>query len=286
MSRKKLSISEINEKLKERGIEIVGEYFTNKIKTQFKGLCGHTWFATPNSIITGGNGCPSCAGLAPLSKEIINERLTFSKREILLFGEYSNNKTKTEFGCLHGHRWLSRPDAILNGNGCPECSRIKSSWSKEEFLQSISGRGIELIGEFINYTTKTTFRCVCGNIWDTRPKNIADGCGCRGCSSSGFNVTKPAWIYILKFANFIKYGISNNLPRRLKAHRKNGKYEIILSRLYNSGNIPFKWEENIKQIFGGRYVTKEQCPDGWTETLSIDKLQSILETIPSHEQQN
>lgn len=47
---------------KNPNIEVVGEYAGVKTKIEFKcRVCGHTWLATPDSIVNGNSGCPICA---------------------------------------------------------------------------------------------------------------------------------------------------------------------------------------------------------------------------------
>jgi hypothetical protein len=50
-----------------------------------------------------------------------------------------------------------------------------------------------------------------------------------------------------------------------------GQNDIIFLKFNNAGNII------VKKTFGGKYVTDEVCPDGWTETLPISHLQLLLE---------
>jgi hypothetical protein len=102
------------------------------------------------------------------------------------------------------------------------------------------------------------------------------GNGCPLCAEYGFNPSKPAWIYVLIFANFIKYGITNNLGQRLCKHKLNGEYTVALSKLYEDGSFALDWENYIKKTHGGKFVTKNECPDGWTETLCVSKLSDLL----------
>jgi hypothetical protein len=65
----------------------------------------------------------------------------------------------------------------------------------------------------------------------------------------------------------------------LKEHQKNGNYKVAATKLHPIGHHARDWEKNIKIIFGGRFVTKEVCPDGWTETLCISRLDELLKNI-------
>ena len=50
---------------------------------------------------------------------------------MILLGEYQNNHTKTLHRCLkHNYDWEIIPSSVLNGNGCPICSRERKSSSK------------------------------------------------------------------------------------------------------------------------------------------------------------
>ena len=282
--RRLITTKEINETLlkENRGITIVGPYTTNRTPALFQCKCGHEWAVTPQSIRTG-RGCPSCAIVASripkIAKNEIDELLLKDGRGITLVGEYLGVKVSAKFQCEHGHQWTTQPYHVINGSGCPHCSGTHSP-TTEEFRDWLSqdGRGIFLVGEYTNNHTKTTFKCRCGHQWATRPNSIKNGTGCPMCVErvGGFNPTKPAWVYVLIFANFIKYGITNDLDRRLREHSRNGTYELAYSHLHESGKTALDWENNIKRVYGGKYATKDQCPNGWTETLPRHLLESII----------
>lgn len=223
------------------------------------------------------------------SKEIVNDKL--SSKGIVLVGDYEGSLIKTEFQCECGFRWFSTPNNVLQGKSkhlkCKDIiggsgNRPGAIWrklSKDEVNARILDTGIVQLGDYVNSRTKTEFQCRCGCKWESTPNNILEGNGCPVCAERGYNPNKPGWIYILIFETFIKYGITNNTNRRFKDHEKNGRYTVALSKLYEDGKQAQLWERNIKIIFGGRFVSKEIMPDGYTETLSLDKLQALLDTI-------
>jgi len=145
-----------------------------------------------------------------------------------------------------------------------------------------SGRTVRLVGDYSGALKKSIFGClVCDHQWLALPSNIRDGRGCPSCAPTGYNPGKPAWFYILKFDGFIKYGITNNLERRLYSHKRNGTYSTVFEKLYEDGSIPQNLERKVKQVLGGKYVTPERFPDGWTETLCLTKLNEVLIIIQS-----
>jgi hypothetical protein len=141
-------------------------------------------------------------------------------------------------------------------------------------------RGVEIVGDYINGGTKTEFSCSFGHRWYALPNNVLNmGTNCPECSTNGYNPSKPGIFYVIDFGEFIKYGITNNIDSRLKSHKKNGVYSVVITHLFEDGKTAVNLERHIKCSLGGKFVTKEQCPDGYTETLCPSKLNNILSII-------
>jgi hypothetical protein len=222
-----------------------------------------------------------------LTREAIQLRLKDHPRKIVLIGEYLGSKTKTMFECSVGHKFMATPDKILNLNrGCSICVKISDGLNfrknnpitKEEINDRlrVTNRGIILVGEYLGTHKHTLFRCSKNHEWYCAPSNAVRGYGCPSCANFGFDPTKPTHGYILLFDTFIKYGITTDLKIRLMKHKtNNGSYILHKTKLFETGHDAISWENNIKKTFGGKYVDKELCPDGWTETLPIEKLSEI-----------
>lgn len=196
-----------------------------------------------------------------------------------MIGEYLGALVKTEFECSHGHRWMAMPKNVKNnGTGCPKCDQDTKRKS-EDINDELVGMGLRMIGYYpTNNKTKTLFECNAKHTWMATPNNILAGYGCPYCANHGFNPNKSAWEYAFMRDGYIKFGITNDLNRRLTEHRRHGEFTLIHERHHEVGQLALDWENNIKRTHGGRYVTKEQCPDGYTETLCISKLEQILES--------
>jgi hypothetical protein len=119
----------IDQKLFDRNIKRVGNYINNKISIDFQCLmegCHYIWKTSPGAILRD-TGCPSCAGLLPLTNNIIDQRLI--GRNIKRLGNSINSSTKIEFQCLIEdckNIWKAKPGNIVSGNntGCPICNKI------------------------------------------------------------------------------------------------------------------------------------------------------------------
>lgn len=257
----------------------MGEFVATKVKAKFQCPNGHLWEAKPNTVLNG-PGCPVCAGNAPVSKDQMIERLYNTHGDkIVMTGEYVSYSTNTLFRCVNGHEWKSNGRYLIkNGNGCPQCARNRPL-TTDIINTSLEHRGIKLFREYVTGEVYSQFECVCGNIWESRAPMVLFGRGCPSCTVYGFDDAAPGWSYILDFGTYIKFGITNDLDRRLKEHLKNGDYTVVKTKLYERGLDARNWEKNIKIIFGGRYVTDAVCADGWTETLAPEKLQRLVETL-------
>jgi Zn finger protein HypA/HybF involved in hydrogenase expression len=182
--------------LKEKSIELTGNYVNTQVPTDFKCLiCDYEWTTTPSSIIHHDTGCSKCSGTLKLTKIDINQKLIDSNRTVRMVGEYSGgNKIHSQFGCLVcGHEWPARPNDILSGKGCPECDHRKKFLTEEQRIErknyilkvlEETKRNIIMLGEYINNATGTLFKClVCGHEWPARPNNILTGYGCPECNN-------------------------------------------------------------------------------------------------------
>jgi hypothetical protein len=282
--RQRLTKEIINHRLELAGRpeRLVGEFTKAINKSLFDCGNGHTWMGTPNDVLNNGSGCPHCyREKTNLTKEIINDRLIESNSPVRLIGDYINKSIKCQVECNHGHKWMAWVGNILSGDGCRKCATEASKLSKEIINQRLidADRTERLIGVYHGAATRTLFECEKGHTWEAMPYNVVNsGSGCPHCAdytNGGFKPSLPAWEYAFIRDGYLKFGITNDLIRRLNEHRRWGEILLVHEKYHPNGQNALLWENTIKQTYGGRYVTKEQCPDGYTETLPITLLESI-----------
>ena len=102
--------------------EVIGEIGKTSDKVHLKCLLdGHEWTPRLGDVVNKCSGCPTCAGLLPLTNKVVDLRL--EGRGILRIGEYVNTNTKIAWRCNKGHQWEALPYSVLNlGSGCPTCA--------------------------------------------------------------------------------------------------------------------------------------------------------------------
>lgn len=186
--KRKKKCEDINLRLKERNIELIGDYLTSNSKktnkNRFKCLvdgCGYEWETTISCVYK--HGCRRCFGTEPLTKEIVRERI--KDKAVDLIGEYVNVDTKTKWKCLIedcGYEWEAIPYSVMNKCGCPKCGgtlKLEESYVKNELLK----RNIELCEPYVRSRNKVEFKClICNNKWKTTTDSVLkQGSGCPFC---------------------------------------------------------------------------------------------------------
>ena len=266
----KLTKEIVNQRLKSRGIKLTGHYTGARDKTTFRCPEGHQWMATPDSVARR-NGCPHCAGKAPLSKEIVNQRL--ESRGIKLIGHYDGAMKKTLFQCPEGHEWLAIPNSVMSGNGCPHCAG-NAPLSKKIINEKFAERGILIVSEYTGARAKSTFRCSEGHEWLARPYNVMGGRGCPTCAKYGFDPSKPAILYYLRFDTDLgplwKIGITNRTLEERFIKEKT-PFEIVKQWQYEDGSEALKAETEILSTFKQhKYNGPPVLRDGNSELFESD----------------
>lgn len=176
--KRRLTPEQIRQRLAGRKIFMIGRYKTANVKTMFQCGEGHNWKATSGSVLAG-NGCPHCANRAPLTKEIVNERI--HDRGLILIGDYKDTATRSVFQCSKGHSWQTTPGGVLGGSGCPHCDG-QAPLNKDIVNDRIADRGFIMLGEYANVDTKSMFQCSEGHTWEATPYKVMARTGCPHCS--------------------------------------------------------------------------------------------------------
>ena len=183
-------------------IEVLEQYINNRTPILHKcKIDGHQWSARPYSILQG-KGCPMCAGNVKKIHEKYVEELLFVNPNIEPVEKYINTDIPILHQCkICKHLWSIKPNHTLSGHGCPMCG-FKSSAdnkrkSQEQYIQELFyvNPNIEIVGEYINYTTLLLHRCrKCGNKWEAKPMHTIRGHGCTICNESHGERSISQWL--------------------------------------------------------------------------------------------
>lgn len=147
---------------------------------------------------------------------------------IEVLGEYQTTSTPIKCRCkICNHIWFPTPGKLLHGRRCPVCANEKRGihTSREEFINKLGKSNVlvELVGDFKDGHTKTSFRCVkCGTIWEASPYSLLAGHGCPLCAHTGTSFSEQFIANALVYA----LGEENVLTRNRKLIGK--ELDIIL----------------------------------------------------------
>lgn len=203
-------------------------------------------------------------------------------------GEFTNCKhTKCICSCNKcNHQWNTGSlDNILNqGKGCPKCggslpiTEIDATSKILSICKEHNYDFLGFVGDFKNSNSKLKYFCKHhGQQTVSYLKFVNGGNRCPSCSISGYDKSKPGWFYIFKykkvgFDSVYKFGITNRTPQERSSEHIRGIddieiSEMVLSKLYTDGKIPFLIEKEIKKRYKTKIGICDWLTSGNTETF-------------------
>lgn len=183
-----LTAEEVNSRLALRGFTLLTPFVSSKGHATLRCSDGHEWRAYMGGVLKkNGTGCPHCAGVARLTLDEIDRRLT--PRGITRMCENTRTKGESRFRCAHGHEWATVLSAVLQGNGCPACSSTRPL-TTDEVADRIKHRGISVLDQVVSCNHRVRFKCDKGHVWHAKPGNVLDGKGCPHCYREGWVTTQ------------------------------------------------------------------------------------------------
>ncbi|MGH9080998.1 MAG: zinc-ribbon domain-containing protein [Acidimicrobiales bacterium] len=160
--------------------------------------------------------------------------------------------------------------------GCPQCSG-RVVWPGVNDLVTLYP---EVAAELVDADPRTIhagtkkkcrWRCIDGHEWEagvsTRTRKLATGCPV--CASSGFDPSKPAWLYLLRHqeAGLLQIGITNSPQSRLATHQRGGW--TLLDQVPVDGSAARAMEREILDTVRAAGAKQpRQRFDGYTESWS------------------
>lgn len=191
---------------------------------------------------------------------------------------------------VHSYSYFCNSD-----RGCPSCARQRR-YSDSEYKERINQVGSvnkfrfhsKLNNEKLRQRSRVNLICTtCDHVWASSITNTLSGkYSCPSCARAGFNPLKSSHLYILKIGTptgcvFYKYGISNNIKKRLeniKSSSPEHSIKLVASWFFEDGGFCRDVEGLIKSEFK-TYANKDMLSDGYTETVGEDSLVCLFEYI-------
>jgi len=169
-----------------------------------------------------------------LTKEVVNERL-FS-RGLLLIGEYSYRRKASLFRCKNGHEWMTTPNILLMGHGCPRCSNVCPIQSKERFWAEVERRGFVKNGEYVKSGQKVSLFCSIGHEFEITPSDLKGGYGCSLCSSTNPDKSKTNFLTLAVNEGYAVLGEYTKNSKKVDMKCPVGHHFRMSPNEFKSGN--------------------------------------------------
>lgn len=176
---------------------------------------------------------------------------------IEVLGTYVNIKTKILHRCkIHNIEWETAPNNILSGRGCNKCGREKvlkaTRKTHDQFIKDVftKNKNIEILGEYINSTTKIKCRCLIdGYEWTPKAGSLISGRGCPKCSGLMKKTTKQYKEEVFKLDNNIEVldeYINDSTKILHKCKIDNHEWYAKPNWIINGGRCPKCWDSRRK----------------------------------------
>lgn len=245
--------------------------------------------------------CKKCTGRESYTIEsmtnAVNELIIKRNVPYTLNGitEFNGNYSYLTLSCsLHGE-WSTTTfnNFKTHNNGCPGCA--KNERYTPDNLELKINKIIKDInspyvykgwgGKWKGTNTKLILECSIHGEWDTCSiSNFRKGHGCNKCQPGGYNTKLSGTLYLHKLEQdneiFYKFGITNKTAEyRLKTIQRGSvfKHTLIESLTFNDGNKALNIENEIKQNIPHGVISKEQIKNGFSETVSSEYYNQLME---------
>lgn len=97
--------------------------------------------------------------------------------------EYHGLKSRIEFECAAGHRFVGYPKKVFSGTWCQRC---KASARYSELRELVAARGGEVLSpEYVPHPGSMRYRCAAGHEWERPAHMIRAGVWCPRCRGRG-----------------------------------------------------------------------------------------------------
>ena len=229
------------------------------------------------------------------------------KDNIEFFGfvcdKWEAKNTKIILKCKFGHSWETTIASFYYAKSrCPHCNGNARKSEKERLKQikeicikeNLTFLGFD--SEWRSSSTRFNFLCHCGKTNNMTITNFVNhGARCSSCAKTGYRPIKKGTLYIQKLKGYnkligVKFGITNlTTQERMRNQSRVSKFdhEIFYELTLQDGQKILELENKIKEAMKGKtsYISKEDMPDGYTETVAPSELSTIMYIVKTFEKE-
>lgn len=210
-------------------------------------------------------------------------------------GEWRGAATKIKMLCEKHGEWSSGTiDALVNGQrGCSPCG----DESTREVSMKPYNIMVQSFHESGGFNPATNFwrserlaksgykgywymSCPdCGEVGEAFASNLQKGFRPCACSQQRQQEAYINWVVDRNNPIAIKFGVANSSKRRMQQQNSKSMYEVVQYATYKFDKVEAckKAERECRQTLVCGILSKEEMPDGYTETTWVYNLDKIIE---------
>ena len=266
-------------------------YVSNKEKLETICPVHKSFWQSPSKHLDRLQGCPTCATIERNKLKVEEAgKLVVDKFNRVHGGrynyslvKYSGAKNTVSIICnVHGV-FSQTVNDHMSGKGCQECGIEQRSISSRKSQEGFLAKCADVHGDKYDYsesvyetsTSLVKIRCKDHGIFEQSAIAHAVGKGCRKCMKTGYQISKPGFLYVLISEDTTKVGITNNaVATRAKTISTSAgrKFEILFYIKFKDGHIPNKIEARLLKELITEYPQSREVHDGFTECfLKVDR---------------
>jgi hypothetical protein len=157
-------------------------YNGHKEPLHFTCAAGHT-FPLLIHILRRGGWCPACAYDRVVKYTIEDMRLAAAKNGGLCLSEkYVAAHLSLRWRCAKSHEWSARPDGVMRGNWCMECSYVARKPTRQQIDARAAAHGGQCLSEYVDKQTPLKWQCAKLHTWNAPWFRVNRGRWCHQCA--------------------------------------------------------------------------------------------------------
>lgn len=252
-----------------------------------------------------GTGCQSCGAIRQRTSKLFTQEKFVeeaSKRHSNKYdyrlAVYENNKSTLRIICPKHGEFTQRAYNHLNGRECYQCGHDKTGLKRRQDTEEFITKSRLKHGDKYDYSeavyetnsSRIKIRCPEHGLFVQQAAHHLAGRACPSCAKTGYDSSKPGWLYILKSENTTKVGITNvNVRSRQRdvSNTSGQEFTVIKSWKFSDGSVPENTETLLLKILRKRYKIPNKIFSGYTECFQdvpLDWLLTLTENLLKKEQ--
>lgn len=214
---------------------------------------------------------------------------------INFIGEWRGRKTNVEIYCSKHGVWSTAiiQSLVSEASGCPDCGRDRTRDASikpdsEMIASFFASGGFHPDTKFWRSDRKdnkgwqsywNVFCPECNENGESFSGNLRAGKRCCGCSEKRQKYAYINFVYDNNLVVALKFGITNKVNRRVSQQNKRSRFLVENKYIYQFYSVAQckKAELECLQQLETCVLSRQEMPDGWTETTWSYNLEKIIE---------